>query len=135
MEKPTVITYQRNLAREIQDACGENVNLCYQCKKCTAGCPVVEHFDLSPHRLMRALQLGQRDMVLHSKTVWLCAACEACSTRCPQGLDLPRTVDALRIIATREGVEPAVRPVPAFYAAALRGIKMFGRMYEAGLMG
>lgn len=135
MEKPIEITYRGDLAREIQKACGENVHLCFQCKKCTAGCPVADYFDLTPHRLMRAMQLGQRDTVLRSKTLWLCAGCEACSTRCPQGLDLPRTVDALRIIASREGIEPAVRPVPAFYAAALRGIKIFGRMYEAGLMG
>jgi len=129
------ITYQSELAHQIQEASGENVHLCYQCKKCTAGCPVADHFDLTPHRLLRAIQLGQKEMVLRSKTIWLCAACEACSTRCPQGVDLPRIMDALKIMAAREGVEPAVRPVPAFYASALRGIKLFGRMYEAGLMG
>jgi len=129
------ITYRDDLARQVQEACGENVYLCYQCKKCTAGCPVADHFDLTPHRLLRAVQLGQKETVLRSRTIWLCAACEACSTRCPQGLDLPRIVDALRIMAAREGVEPAVPPIPAFYTAALRGIKLFGRMYEAGLMG
>jgi len=50
-------------------------------------------------------------------------------------VDLPRIMDALKIIAARDGVEPAVRSVPAFYTAALRGIRLFGRMYEAGLMG
>jgi heterodisulfide reductase subunit B len=128
------ITYQSELAHEIEEACGENVYLCYQCKQCTAGCPVADHFDLTPHRLLRALQLGQKDAVLRSKTIWLCAACEACSTRCPQGLDLPRIVDVLRIMVAREGVQPALRPVTTFYSAALRGINMFGRMYEAGLM-
>ena len=128
------ITFTNELAQEIEKACGENVFLCYQCKKCTAGCPMASHFDLTPHRLLRAAQLGQKDAVLNSKTIWLCAACEACSTRCPQGVDLPRVMDALKIMAARDGVEPAVRPVPNFYAAALRGIKLFGRMYEAGLM-
>jgi len=128
------ITFSSELARQIQEASGENVYLCYQCKKCTAGCPVADHFDLTPHHLLRALQLGQKEAVLRSKTIWLCAGCEACATRCPQGVDLPRIMDALRIMAQREGVEPAVRPVPAFYTAALRGIKLFGRMYEAGLM-
>ncbi|MCG2770047.1 MAG: 4Fe-4S dicluster domain-containing protein [Anaerolineae bacterium] len=128
-------TYHGELAREIQQACGENVNLCFQCKKCTAGCPVADRFDLTPHRLLRAVQFGQKDLVLRSKSIWLCAACEACTTRCPQGLSLPLIVDALRIKALKEGVKPAVRPVPIFYSAALRGIKVFGRMYEAGLMG
>jgi heterodisulfide reductase subunit B len=129
------ITYHNELAREIQEECGENIYLCYQCKQCTAGCPAAEHFDLTPHRLMRAIQLGQKEMVLNSKTIWLCAGCEACSTRCPQGLSLPRAVDVLRIMAAREGIKPAVPTVPLFYSAALHGIKLFGRMYEAGLMG
>lgn len=129
------ITYQGQLAQQIEAVCGENVHLCFQCKKCTAGCPVADHFDLAPHRLLRAVQLGQKEMVLRSRTIWLCAACETCATRCPQGVDLPRVMDALKIMAVREGIRPAVRAVPAFYAAALRGIKLFGRMYEAGLMG
>ncbi len=129
------ITYSSKLADQIQEECGQNVYLCYQCKKCTAGCPMADHFDLTPHRLLRAIQLGQKDMVLSSRTMWLCAACEACSTRCPQGIDLPRIVDVRRIMAAREGVQPAVRPVPAFYAAVLREIKLFGRMYEPGVMG
>jgi heterodisulfide reductase subunit B len=129
------ITYRGGLARQIQGVSGENANLCFQCKQCTSGCPVVEHFDLAPHRLMRAIQLGQTDAVLNSKTIWLCAGCEACSTRCPQGINTPRIVDALRIMAAREGVKPAVLPIPMFYSAAMHGIKLFGRMYEAGLMG
>lgn len=129
------ITYRNDLARHIFEECGENVQLCYQCKKCTAGCPVADHFDLTPHRLLRAIQFGQKEKVLQSKTIWLCAACEACSTRCPQGINLPRAVDVLRIMAASEGIKPAVPSIPVFYSAALRGIKLFGRMYEAGLMG
>ena len=129
------ITYQKGFAQEILEESGVNANLCYQCKQCTAACPVVEHFDLAPHRLMRAIQLGQREKVLNSKTVWLCAACEACTTRCPQGLSTPHITDALRIISVREGIKPAVSSIPIFYQAALRGIGVFGRMYEAGLMG
>ena len=129
------ITYGTELAHHIQEASGENVYLCYQCKKCTAGCPMADHFDLTPHHLLRAIQLGQKDVVLGSKTIWLCAACESCFTRCPQGVDLPRIMDTIKIMAQHEGVEPAVKPVSFFYGAALRGIKLFGRMYEAGLMG
>ena len=124
-----------DIAHQVQQACGENANLCYQCKKCTAGCPLADHFDLTPHRLLRALQLGDKDAALQSKTIWLCAACEACSTRCPQGVDLPRIMDVLKIMAREEGVTPAVRPVPYFYDAVLRGVKLFGRMYEPGVMG
>jgi len=124
-----------DLADTIRKETGENVFLCYQCQKCSAGCPVAEHFDLAPNQLMRALQLGQREMVLNSKTIWLCAMCETCATRCPHDINITKIMDALKIMAQRENIESKVPSIPLFYRAALRGIKWFGRMYEAGLMG
>jgi heterodisulfide reductase subunit B len=130
-----VVTPTGDLATEIQRLTGENLYLCYQCKKCTAGCPVAVYFDLAPHQFVRALQFGQKDLVLNSRTLWLCTQCEACVTRCPQDIGIPAIVDELRIMARREGIKPKVQAVPMFYDAALRGIKLFGRMFEAGLMG
>jgi len=122
-------------AEMIRKETGENVFLCYQCQKCSSGCPVAEHFDLAPNQLMRAIQLGQKEMVLHSKTIWLCAMCETCATRCPHDINITKIMDGLKIMAQKEGIEPKVPSVPLFYRAALRGIRWFGRMYEAGLMG
>ena len=129
------ITLTTDLAVEIREQCGENVYLCYQCKRCTAGCPVVKFFDLTPHQILRAVQYGQKGLVLNSRTIWLCATCEACATRCPQDIDITAVMDVLKIMARNEGIKSKVRSVPLFYNAALRGIKLFGRMYEAGLMG
>ncbi len=123
-----------DLAETIRKITGENVFLCYQCQKCSSGCPVAEHFDLAPNQLMRAIQLGQKEMILHSKTIWLCAMCETCATRCPHDINITGIMDVLKIMAQREGVESKVPSVPLFYRAALRGINWFGRMYEAGLM-
>lgn len=123
------------LAEEIREICGENVYLCYQCQKCASGCPVAEYFDLSPNQLMRAIQLDERELALTSKTIWLCAACETCATRCPQDIDITRVMDVLKIMAHEQGISPGVPSVPIFYDAALHGIRMFGRIYEAGLIG
>lgn len=128
------ITVSSDLAEYVQREIGQNVYLCYQCKRCTAGCPVAEFFDLSPNQVMRAIQLGQRDLVLNSRTISLCAACITCSTRCPQGLDVAGIMDLMEIEAQKAGVKPKVPSVPLFYKAALRGIRWFGRMYELGLM-
>lgn len=128
-------TLNRDFAEIIRKETGENVFLCYQCQKCSSGCPVVEHFDLAPNQLMRAIQLGQKEMVLRSKTIWLCAMCETCATRCPHDLNITKIMDALKIMARKEGIESKVPSVPLFYQSALRGIRWFGRMYEAGLMG
>jgi heterodisulfide reductase subunit B len=129
------ITLNTNLAETIRKECGENVFLCYQCRKCSAGCPVVGHFDLAPNQVIRAIQLGQKEMVLHSKTIWLCALCETCATRCPQDINITKIMDVLKIMAKKEGIKARVPSIPLFYQAAMRGINWFGRMYEAGLMG
>jgi heterodisulfide reductase subunit B len=128
------VTFKTDLAREIQKRSGENVFLCYQCKKCTAGCPVAAYFDLTPHQVLRACQFGQDDLVLKSRTVSVCAACETCSTRCPQGIDIARIMDELEIMAAEQGIASKAPSVPMFYASANRGIKRFGRMWELGLM-
>jgi heterodisulfide reductase subunit B len=85
--------------------------------------------------MVRALQFGQKELLLRSSSIWLCTQCETCVTRCPHEIDIPAIVDELRIIARQEGTEPQVRSVPIFFQAALRSIRLFGRMYEAGLMG
>ncbi len=128
------IVLRTALAEEIRERCGENVFLCYQCKKCTAGCPVAAYFDLTPHQILRACQFGQADLVLNSRTISLCAACETCSTRCPQGIDIARIMDVLEIMAREQDIKPKAPTVPAFYESANRGINWFGRMWELGLM-
>ncbi len=128
------LTLQTDLAHEIKERSGENVFLCYQCKKCTAGCPVAAYFDLTPNQVLRACQFGQTDMVLNSRTIWICAACETCSTRCPQGIDIARIMDVLEIMAQEQKIRPKARTVPMFYKSANRGIGWFGRMWELGLM-
>ena len=125
---------QTPLADEVRQICGENVYLCYQCQKCASGCPVADYFDLSPNQLMRAIQLDERELALTSKTIWLCAACETCATRCPQDIDITRVMDVLKIMVRQKGIHAGVPSVPIFYSSALHNLRMFGRLYEAGLM-
>jgi heterodisulfide reductase subunit B len=124
---------EETLARTIQRDIQQNVFLCYQCVKCTSGCPLSDHFDLAPNQVMRALQLGD-DSVLESRTIWLCAACQTCSTRCPQGLDIAGVMDALRIESKKRGIRPSVPEVDKFSTLFLRDIGLLGRLYEVGLM-
>jgi heterodisulfide reductase subunit B len=122
-----------DLATVVEQATGSNVYLCYQCVRCTSGCPVAEHMDLLPNQVMRAIQFDD-DSVLEAKTPWICAACQTCTTHCPQGLDIAGVMDVLRIEARRRGVKPAVPEVELFTQVFLRDVGVFGRLYEAGLM-
>jgi heterodisulfide reductase subunit B len=122
------------LAQRIQDELGENVYLCYQCVKCTSGCPLADFFDWQPNQVMRALQLGQEDIALESQTPWLCASCQTCTTRCPQGLNVSGIMDFLTREAISRGFKPQVPEVKVFNEAFLREVRLWGRAYELGLM-
>jgi heterodisulfide reductase subunit B len=122
-----------HLARLVEEETGENVYLCYQCVKCTSGCPLAAHFDYTPNEIMRAIQLGL-DEILSSRTIWLCASCQVCTTRCPQGLDIAKIMDHLMMIARRRGIKPTIPAVESFLKVFHRNAKLLGRAYEAGLV-
>jgi heterodisulfide reductase subunit B len=128
-----ITTTDTRLARQIQEECGENAYLCYQCVKCTSGCPLAEYFDYTPNQILRSIQLGQEE-ILSSRTIWLCASCQVCTTRCPQGIDIAKIMDHLMMIARRRGIKPAIPEVEAFLQVFHRNSKLLGRAYEAGLI-
>lgn len=123
-----------SLAREVLEEFGVNVNRCYQCGKCAVGCPVAYAMDLAPAQLIHAVRLGMDDVVLNSKTMWLCAACETCTTRCPQGVDISKVMDAAKITAVKRGIKSTVPSVRSFHKAVLGSVKQFGRMWEPGMV-
>ncbi len=126
---------KHGLSGEVESSCGVKLANCYQCGKCSAGCPMAFSMDLLPHQIMRLAQLDRRDRVLNSKSIWLCASCEACSTRCPQEVDIARTMDALREIAYEERRTWAQSDVVTFSEEFLAWVERTGRQFESGLVG
>src|SRR3990172_3194251 len=122
------------LAQRVMNEVGQNVYLCYQCVKCTSGCPVAEFFDWQPNKIMRALQLGQEDIALRSQTLWLCACCQTCPTRCPQALDITAIMEFLTREALKRGIKPQAPEVNIFNQAFMREIRLWRRAYELGLL-
>lgn len=120
--------------QEIIELSGQDPALCYQCGKCSAGCPIREYEDSAPNRIIRYIQLGFYDKALTSSTIWLCAGCMTCSTRCPKEYELPRLMDALREIAIKKKIKPAEEKVLKFHKAFLKQIKNNGRAFEFGLV-
>ena len=119
----------------VEEKSGQRLAVCYQCGKCTAGCPSAFAMDYPPHQIIRGVQLGMRDVVLSSRTIWLCAACETCTTRCPQEVDLAGVMDALRTIAYAEGIRSPEEDVPLFHRIFLGNVRQFGRVFEIGMIG
>lgn len=111
-----------------------DVHACYQCGRCSAGCPVAAFFDLQTMEVVRLAAYGLEDALLNSTTIWLCAACDTCATRCPNSIDITALMDVLRELALRKGIKPAVPRVPAFHQCFLDSVKRWGRTYEVGMI-
>ncbi len=129
------------LLAEVERRSGQSVRECYQCGKCSAGCPIFgdpdgNDMDLPPNQVMRLLQLGLGETALRSRTIWLCAGCATCTTRCPREVDLASIMEALRIMALEEGITPpGLRNIPLFNKLFLKNIRRYGRLYEMELIG
>jgi heterodisulfide reductase subunit C len=119
--------------RAVEEESGQSVGKCYQCGNCTAGCPMYFTYDYTPSRLMRLIQLGQKETVLSSGAIWMCATCEACTTHCPNDIEVARVFDVCRHMARRQGYK-GVRNVRLFTDAFLQSVRWHGKSHELGLM-
>jgi len=117
------------LSKTVLDDIGQNIFRCYQCVKCTSGCPLADQFDLTPNQIMRSLQLNEPS-ILESKAIWLCASCQTCASRCPQDINVTGVMDLLRIEAGKRGIPPAVPDVQRFHWLFMKFIKHLGRVPE-----
>src|SRR4030042_297045 len=119
---------------EVDQASGETIQACYQCQKCSAGCPVAYAMDILPNQILRHIQYDHREKVLSSKTIWICASCYTCSVRCPNNIDIAKIMDTLRNIAIRSGIKPGERDIPVFHSVFLDTITSKGRLPELSLI-
>ena len=93
---------QSEFVKKVEELSGQELLSCYQCGKCSAGCPMSSGMDLLPNQIIRLMQLGLEEDIAKANTIWLCASCVTCSVRCPRGVDLARVMEALRTLALRK---------------------------------
>ena len=130
---PVLSKENLQLSRDLQAFTGENVMLCYQCKKCTLGCPSAYAMKMKPHELMRAAQLGLAEEIYWSGTIWTCLSCETCNTRCPQDINIIRVIDGLREMSKEVDYYNPYPVIPAMHRIFMALVKRFGKVYELGL--
>jgi heterodisulfide reductase subunit C len=112
----------------------QNVQRCYYCQRCSAGCPAAYAMDYTPAQILRLVQLGAQDTLLHSSAIWLCIGCETCGARCPNEIHAGAVIDALRHVAIDEGVPAAERSVFMLHRAFLDSIHTWGRLHELTML-
>jgi len=123
-----------DLDGEIQRRFGVSALVCFQCHKCSTGCPIGPDMDLLPSQVMRLVQFGAESEVLESQAIWLCASCEACTTRCPQGIDIAGVMDALRILAVERKAAVPDGHGKQFNRSFLGSVRRHGRVFEVGML-
>jgi heterodisulfide reductase subunit C len=87
-----------------QSNAGKDLYECFSCGTCTAGCPERELDALySPRKVIKNVLLGMKDPVFCNKFVEICSSHHRCFTQCPQGVEIPRLMNAIKNIAIKEG--------------------------------
>jgi len=108
---------------------GQNLLACYQCGKCSAGCPMAEHMDIPPNQMIRLAQLGCEEELLSCEAAWLCVSCMTCNSRCPKGVKIAETIEAIRQIQLRRRQDHlTVRNLPAEAMEGIPPIALIGSM-------
>jgi heterodisulfide reductase subunit C len=113
---------------------GEDLSLCYQCLKCTAGCPTAPYMDIRPNGIIRMIQMGMRKEVLGSGAIWFCVYCQTCGTRCPNKIHIGILMDALREMAVEEGIPAKEKNIHLLHEAFIKSIERGGRVHEATML-
>jgi heterodisulfide reductase subunit C len=92
---------ESDFVKKVEEISGQNLLACYQCGKCSAGCPSVSQMDILPNQIIRFAQLGLEEDLFESRSVWVCASCMTCNTRCPKGINIAEVLEAIRQILLR----------------------------------
>ena len=126
-----------SLKRQLEQTTGNNYACCYQCGKCTAGCPTGGFMDNPPARIMRLVQAGYVEEAMQSDSLWYCIGCMTCTARCPQNMEIAGTMDAVREMALKSGIvssDKAKKLVTAFHTSFLNTVRKSGRLQELSLV-
>lgn len=120
--------------RQIEAISGHNTSLCFQCSKCSAGCPMAGQMDLKTSQVMHSIRLNREDVVLNCRAIWLCVGCETCSARCPQQVEPADVMNAARILALRNGIKPSIREVGIYYNAFVTSMWLNGKIHDISVV-
>ena len=118
----------------VKQKSGENPSVCYQCLKCTAGCPTAPYMDIRPHSIVRMIQMGMKKEVLGSGAIWFCVYCQTCGTRCPNKIHIGILMDALREMAVEEGIPAKEKNIHLFHEAFIQSVRRGGRAHEVTML-
>jgi heterodisulfide reductase subunit C len=134
VDQGTTFESSPQFADEVTEASGQEIEACYQCGKCTAGCPLAPAMDMTPNQVIRAVQLGLKDIVLECNAIWHCAGCATCASRCPRDIDMSRVMKSLARRCVVDGRKPKDPAALAFHKSFMESMGRWGRAHEVEIM-
>jgi heterodisulfide reductase subunit C len=79
--------------------------------------------DISPRQLIALFRAGELETIMKSRSIWLCASCYACTTRCPSGIKITDVIYALKRTVMEKGYKsqaPQVQLLAKLWKVARR---------------
>ena len=94
---------------------------------------MAEQAEYSPNQIIKMVQLGMKEPVLNSSSIWLCSSCEICGARCPNGIKIAEINDALKEIAIESNIIKE-KNINLFNKVFLDTVRSMGRIHETRMM-
>ena len=113
---------------------GDRIKRCIQCGTCTGSCPVSYAMDISPRQLIALFRAGEMEQIMKSRTIWICASCYSCTTRCPSGIKITDTIYALKRTAMEKKLETSAPQVQTLATLFTENLMKYGRLHEGTLI-
>jgi len=112
---------------------GDKVLECIQCGVCAGSCPTRFAMDYSPTQILKMINLGMREQVLSSSTIWECTSCHTCAARCPRGIEITTLMMSLKNLSLKANLAKS-KTKPKFHKSFFEVINKYGRLSETVLM-
>jgi len=113
---------------------GERLKRCIQCGTCTGSCTVSYAMDISPRELIALFRSGEMETIMKSRTIWICASCYACTTRCPSGIKITDIIYALKRTAMEKNYQSIAPQVQTLARLFISNLMTYGRLHEGTLI-
>ena len=102
-DKVTQADLDRGFKQQVMKA-ASSVSACFICGSCTAVCPeALFDAEKDARRFIRKVNLGLRDEALADEFKDICATHYRCLSRCPQGVQISRIMNAIKQCAVEDG--------------------------------
>jgi len=99
-----VITPMVEVPQLIGESGAPSLDLCFQCGTCSGTCPWNRVSRFRVRDILTRAQLGLEGY--EGEDLWMCATCNACVDRCPQGVEIVEVVRTIRMLITESGAAP-----------------------------